>query len=59
MSFQLLDLTAFLMVFFGAAVIAAVVSVATITTYFTRNRAIRLRRDESVRRYYGRTLLGA
>jgi hypothetical protein len=59
MSFTLLDLTAFMTIFFSVAAIATVVSVATITSFFVRNRGIRLRRNESVGRYYGRTVLGA
>ena len=59
MSFTLIDLTALLTVYFTIAAVAGVVSVATIATYFSRNRSIRLRRNESVRRYYGRAVFGA
>jgi len=58
MTFELPSQTAFLIVFFSVAVVAAVVAMSALTTFFAQNRTVRIRRHEGVGQYYGHLVLG-
>ena len=58
MSFELPNLTAFVIVFFAVAALAAVLAVGSLATYFAQNRQVRVRRHEGVVPYYGHLALG-
>jgi hypothetical protein len=47
------DLTGFLIGFVVVAALAGLAALTTITVFFTQNHAVRVRRHESVRSYYG------
>jgi hypothetical protein len=58
MTFDLPNLTAFLTVFFAVAALAVAFAVGSVATVFAQNRRVRVRRHESVARYYGHLVLG-
>jgi hypothetical protein len=58
MTFDLLNLTAFSTVFFALAALGVVVALAAVTVFFTENHAVRVRRHQSIRSYYGHLTLG-
>jgi hypothetical protein len=58
MTFDLLNLTAFSIVFFALAALGVIVALASLTKFFTENHAARVRRHESIRSYYGHLALG-
>jgi hypothetical protein len=58
MSFDLPNLTVFVTVFFAAAAFAIAFAAVSVTKAFAENRAVRVRRHESVGHYYGHLVLG-
>ncbi len=58
MTFDLLNLTTFMTVFFAVAALAVVVLAGMLTTFFVQNHAARVQRHEGVARYYGHLVLG-
>ena len=47
MTFDLPDLTSFMVVFFSVAAVAAVVTVGALVSFFAENRPVRVRRQQS------------
>jgi hypothetical protein len=58
MTFDLVNLTAFVTVFFAIAALAVVLAVASVATFLAENHAVRVRRHEGVFSYYGHLVLG-
>ena len=58
MTFDLPNLTPFVIVFFTVAAVALVLAVGALATLFTQNRTTRVRRNESVGHSYGHLVLG-
>ena len=58
MTFDLVNLTPFVTVFFAVAALAVVIVAGMLTTFFVQNHGARVQRHESVGRYYGHLVLG-
>jgi hypothetical protein len=58
MSFELIDITPFVLGFFVTAGLTTVLAVGSGVEFFASNRKVRVARNESVPTYYG-NLLGA
>ena len=58
MTFDLPNLTPFLIAFFAVAAVAVVVAVGALVSFFVENRPVRVRRHESIAHYYGHLVLG-
>ena len=58
MTFDLLNLTPFVTVFFAVAALAVVVVAGMLTAFFVQNHGARVQRREGVVRYYGHLTLG-
>lgn len=58
MTFDLPNLTPFVIVFFAVAAVAVVLAVGALVTFFTQNRTPRVRPNQSAVRYDGHLVLG-
>ena len=58
MTFDLVNLTPFVTVFFAVAALAVVIVAGMLTTFFVQNHAARVQSHEGVARYYGHLVLG-
>lgn len=59
MTFTLHQPTALLVVFFAVAAFAVVLAVATVGSTLLQHRAVRVKRHQGVRQYYGHLVTGS